>query len=151
MSNKKKGRPKLILIFLFWFEEDLISLYNEFKLEAKSVSDKKEKSKAMRKNCHNLKITVRGILLFCNKMPDKKKEDPTEILSWKTLLKIWPMTQSLNWFLASIKKGLVENEKDPTVTFVRNKYFGKKIGDTLLFPDGYGKETFINNIICMTK
>ena len=34
MSYKKKGRPKLILIFLFWFEEDLISLYNEYKIEA---------------------------------------------------------------------------------------------------------------------
>ena len=29
MSNKKKGRPKLIPIFHFWFEEYLISLYNE--------------------------------------------------------------------------------------------------------------------------
>ena len=49
MSNKKKGRSKLMLIFIFWFEEDLISLYNEYKIEAKSVSDKKGKSKAMRK------------------------------------------------------------------------------------------------------
>ena len=49
MSNKQKGRPKLILIFLFWFEEDLISLYNEYKIEAKSVTDKKVKSNAMRK------------------------------------------------------------------------------------------------------
>ena len=49
MSNRKKGRPKLILVFLFWFEEDVISLYNEFKLEKRSVTDKKEKSKAMRK------------------------------------------------------------------------------------------------------
>ena len=45
MPNKKKGRPKLILIFPFWFEEDLISLYNEYKTEAKSVSDKNKKSK----------------------------------------------------------------------------------------------------------
>ena len=43
MSNRKKGRPKLILIFLFWFEEDVISLYNEFKLEKRSVTEKKEK------------------------------------------------------------------------------------------------------------
>ena len=49
ISNKKKGRFKLILIFLFWFEEDLISLYNAYKIEAKSVSDKKDQSKAMRK------------------------------------------------------------------------------------------------------
>ena len=40
MSNKKKGRSKLILIFIVWFEEDLISLYNEYNIEAKSVSDK---------------------------------------------------------------------------------------------------------------
>ena len=43
MSNRKKWRPKLILIFLFWFEEDIISLYNEFKLEKISVTEKKEK------------------------------------------------------------------------------------------------------------
>ena len=86
----------MILIFLFCFEEYLISLYNEFKLEAKSVSDKKDKSKAMRKNFHNLNNTVRGILIFYNKMPNKKPEDPTDILSWKTFSKTWPMTQSLN-------------------------------------------------------
>ena len=49
MSKRKKGRPKLILIFLFWFEEDAISLYNEFNLENKSVADNKGKSKATRK------------------------------------------------------------------------------------------------------
>ena len=38
ISNRKKGRPKLILIFLFWFEEYVISLYNEFKLEKRSVT-----------------------------------------------------------------------------------------------------------------
>ena len=87
MSNKKKGRPKFIMIYIFWFEEDLISLYNEYKIEATSVSDKKDKSKAMRKNYHNLKITVRGILLFWNKIPDMKPKDPTEILSWKNSLR----------------------------------------------------------------
>ena len=49
MSNKKKGRPKLILIFIFWFEEDLISLYNEYNIEAKFFSDKNNKSNSMRK------------------------------------------------------------------------------------------------------
>ena len=86
MSNKKKGRPKLILIYLFWFEEDHISLYNEYNIEAKSVSDKNNKSKAMRKNYHNLKITVRDILLLCNNMPDMKPKNPLEILSWKNSL-----------------------------------------------------------------
>ena len=34
--------------------------------------------------------------------------------------------------LASIKKGLLEDEKDLTVTFVRSKDFGKKLlGETL--------------------
>ena len=45
MPNKKKGRPKFILIFLFWFEEDLISLSNEYKIEEKSVSDKNKNQK----------------------------------------------------------------------------------------------------------
>ena len=72
MPNKKKGRPKLIQILLFWFEEDLISLYNEYEIEAKSVSDKNNKSNSTRQNYHNLKKTVRAILLFCNKMPDMK-------------------------------------------------------------------------------
>ena len=49
--------------------------------------------------------------------------------------------------LASIKKVLIEDEKELTVNFVRNKYFGKNwLGDTLLLPDGYGKENFINTI-----
>ena len=42
--------------------------------------------------------------------------------------------------LASTKKGLINNEKELTVTLVRNKKSGKHLfGDTLLFPDGYGK------------
>ena len=84
MSNKKKGRPKLILIFLFWFEEYLISLYNEYKIEANSVSDKNNKSNSMRQTYHNIKKTVRAILLFCNQMPDMKPKDPFEIMSCKT-------------------------------------------------------------------
>ena len=47
--------------------------------------------------------------------------------------------------LASIKKGLIEDEKDLTVTFVRNKDFEEKLlGDTLLLPEGYRREHFIN-------
>ena len=88
MSNRKKWRPKLMQIFIFWFEEYLISLYNEFKLENISVTEKKEKSNTTRKNFHNLKCTVRGILMFCENMPDKKPEDPTNILAWKNSLEI---------------------------------------------------------------
>ena len=47
--------------------------------------------------------------------------------------------------LASIKKGLIEDEKELTVTFGRNKDFAKELlGDTLLLPEGYGREHFIN-------
>ena len=41
---------------------------------------------------------------------------------------------------ASMEKFLIKNEKELTVTFVRDNTFGKKLfGDTLLLPDGYGK------------
>ena len=43
-SNSQLGRPKLIQIFLFWFEEDVISLCSEFNLERKTDSEKKNKS-----------------------------------------------------------------------------------------------------------
>ena len=97
---------------------------------------------------HNLKNTVRGILLFCDKMPDNKPEDPTYILSWKNSLEIIA-TDAINKLLStSMQKGLIKNEKELTLTFVRNKSFGKNMfGDTLLLPDGYGKEKFINTLI----
>ena len=58
---------------------------------------------------------------------------------WKNSIKNMANDAINKFLLASIKKGLIENEKDLTVTFVRNKYFGKKmLGDTLLLPDGYG-------------
>ena len=51
-------------------------------------------------------------------------------------------------FLASIEKGLIKNEKELTVNFVRNKCLGINLfGDTLLLTDGYGKEHFINILI----
>ena len=78
-------------------------------------------------------------------MPDKKPEDPTEILSWKKILENMANDAINKLVLASIKKGLIEDEKDLTVTFVRNKDFGKYLlGDTLLLPEGYGREHFIN-------
>ena len=51
ISNRKSGRPKLILTFLFWFEEDVISLYNEFKLENRSVYEKERKIIFNEKKC----------------------------------------------------------------------------------------------------
>ena len=88
---------------------------------------------------------MRGILLFCNKMPDMKPKYPTEILSWKKSPEKMTNDAITKLVLASIKKGLIEDEKDLTVTFVRNKYSGKKLlGDTLLLPEGYGIEHVID-------
>ena len=41
-SNHQLGRPKLIKIFLFWFKEYIISLYDEFNIERKSDSEIKK-------------------------------------------------------------------------------------------------------------
>ena len=108
------------------FEEDLISLYNEYKIEAKSFSDKNNKSNSMRKHYHNLKKTVRGILLFCNKMPDMKPKDSTEILSCKNSLEKMANDAITKLVSESIKKVLIEDEKELTMTSLRNKDFGKK-------------------------
>ena len=48
-SNRQLGRTKLIQIFLLWFGEDVISLYNSFKLEQRPDSEKKEKSNLVKK------------------------------------------------------------------------------------------------------
>ena len=78
-------------------------------------------------------------------MPDKKPKDPTDIFSLKNSLENMANDAITKLVLASIKKGLIEDEKDLTVTFVRNKDFGKYLlGDTLLLPKGYGREHFIN-------
>ena len=91
---------------------------------------------------------MKGILLFCDKIPNNKPVDPTEILSWKNSLEIMANDAINKLLLASIEKVLKKNEKELTVTFVRSIKFGKKLfGDTLLLPDGYGKEYFINNLI----
>ena len=81
----------------------------------------------MKKHVHNVKSTMRYILLFRDKMPDKKPEDPTEIFSWKNSLEIMANDVINKLLLASIKKGLIKNEKGITVTYVRNKLFGKKV------------------------
>ena len=59
-------------------------------------------------------------------MPDKKTENPTEILSWKNSLEIMANDAINKLLLASIEKVLKKNEKELTVTFVRSIKFGKK-------------------------
>ena len=54
--------------------------------------------------------------------------------------------------LESMEKGLINNKKELTVTFVRGNIVGKNtFGDTILLLDYYGKEEFINTLILMTK
>ena len=133
----------MIQIFLFWFEEDIISLYNESKIEAQSDSDNKTITKKVRQNYHNIKRTVRAILLYCNGMPDKKPKNPLEILAWKNSLENMANDAISKLVLASIKNGLVKDEKDLTVTSLRNKDFGKSVlGHTLLLPKGYGRDLY---------
>ena len=86
--------------------------------------------------------------MFCDKIPDKKPEDPTDILAWKNSLKLIA-NEAINKLLsASMDKGLINNEKELTMTFLNDKIAGKNMfGDTLLLPDGYRKEDFTNKII----
>ena len=127
-------------------------MYNGFKIERISASEKKERPYLVKTNVHNLKNTVRGILLFCNKIPDKKPEDLTEILAWKNSLELMANEAINKLLLESTEKGLINNEKELTVTFVRGNIVGKNtFGDTILLLDYYGKEEFTNTLILMTK
>ena len=93
----------------------------------------------MKKNVQNIKNTVKGILWFYNKMPDKKPEDPTEILAWKVSLPLISNKVIDKLFPRSIDKGLINNKKELTMTFVRDIIVRKiTFGDVLLLPDVYG-------------
>ena len=86
--------------------------------------------------------------MFCDKMPEKKPEDPTEILAWKKSLKHMANEAINKLFLASMEKSLINNEKELTKNFVRDKIVRNNMfGDTLLLPHGYVKEEFINTLI----
>ena len=100
---------------------------------------KRKKSNLVKKNVQNIKNTVKGILWFYNKMPDKKPEDPTEILAWKVSLPLISNKVIDKLFPRSIDKGLINNKKELTMTFVRDIIVRKiTFGDVLLLPDVYG-------------
>ena len=80
-SNRQLGRPKLNQMFLFWFEEYVIYLYGEFKLDRKTDSEIKIYI-LVKNSIQNLNNTVKGILLFCDNIPNRKQEEPTKILIW---------------------------------------------------------------------
>ena len=77
-------------------------------------------------------------------MPDMKPKYPFEILSWKKSPENMANDAISKLVSASIKNGLIKDEKELTVTSLRNKDFVKSVlGHTLLLPMGYGRENFI--------
>ena len=65
--------------------------------------------------------------MFFNKMPNKKPDDPDEILAWKVYLPLMS-NKSINQLLTiSIGKGLINNEKELTMSFVRDTFVGKYV------------------------
>ena len=91
------------------------------------------------KQVQNLKNTIRFILWLCVKTTDKKPEDPTEVLAWKVSLPLLSNKAIDKSLKRSIKKVMLNNEKDINMNFVIYIMVGKTIGDALSFPDGYGK------------
>ena len=64
-------------IFCYWFEEDVIALYNYFKIEQKTDYEKKSNPV---KNVQNLNNNVKGILCFCDIMTNKNQS--TQLICW---------------------------------------------------------------------
>ena len=52
---------------------------------------------------------MKGILWFCNKIPDKKTEDPTEILAWGVSLPLMTDKAIDGLFTRSIEKDMIKN------------------------------------------
>ena len=70
---------------------------------------KEKKIKYIEKNVQNLYNTVKSILSFCNKMPNKRPDDPTGILAWKVSLPLRFNKAIDQLFTRSIEKVLINN------------------------------------------
>ena len=57
-------------------------------------------------------------------MPDKKPEDPTEILAWKVSLTLMANKAIDKLLMKSIEKGMINDEKELTMTLVRDIIVG---------------------------
>ena len=79
----------------------------------------------MKENVQNLNNTVKGILLFCDNIPNKKPEDPTDILAWKVSISLMSNKKIDQFITRSIEKGLINNDKELTMNFVRYIIVGK--------------------------
>ena len=81
-------------------------------------------------------------------MLDKKPEDPTEILAWKNSLELMANEAINKLISASMEKGSGKQRKGAYYDFCEGiKNLKIFFGDTILFPDGYRKEDFINTLI----
>ena len=58
-------------------------------------------------------------------MPNKKPKEPTEILAWKVSLPLMSNKEIYLLHTRSVEKGLINNEKDLTMNFVRDIIVGK--------------------------
>ena len=57
--------------------------------------------------------------MFYDKIPNKKPEVPTDILAWKFSLQLMAKKAINQLLTTSIEKGLIKNEKELTMNFVR--------------------------------
>ena len=67
-SNRQLGRPKLMQIFSFRYEEYAIFCTMNLSLNGKKIM---KKTKYSEKKVQSFKNTVKGVLWFCDKIPDK--------------------------------------------------------------------------------
>ena len=70
---------------------------------------KENKIKYIEKNVQNLYNTMKSILSFCDKMPNKRPYDPTGIFAWKVSLPISFNKAIGQLFTRSIEKVLINN------------------------------------------
>ena len=80
--------------------------------------------KGKNQNVQDLNNTVKGTLLFCDNMPDEKPEDPTEIFAWKVSFPLIANKAITNLLTISIEKGLINNENELNMNFVRDIIVG---------------------------
>ena len=88
---------------------------------------KRKKGDQVKINVQNLKNTVKGILWFCNKMPNKKPEDPTKILARKVSLPLIANKETDQLLTRSIEKVMIKNERELTMNCFGNIIFEKNV------------------------
>ena len=116
--NSNRGDQSLIKYFFFDLKMSFICT-KKLSLNRNQILERK-KSNLAKINVQNLKNIVKGILLFCNNIPNNKPEDPTDILAWKVSIPLMDNKEIYQLNTTPIEKGLINNKKDLTITFVRD-------------------------------